>query len=74
MLLKKSKPYSGRKFVRFLRLYSDMTDLTPCSDCNITWSCGYKGLLLCRKINRYSRKIIYLPKDGNKRNENYLDL
>lgn len=51
-----------------------MTDLTPCNDCGLTWGCGCNGLILCRKINRYSRKIIYLPKDGNERNENYLDL
>lgn len=75
MLLKKSKPYFGGKFVRFLRAYSDKSEaISPCNDCYITWTCGSDRLKFCRKVNKYSDKIIYLPKSGNERNENYLDL
>ena len=76
MLLKKSKPYFGGKFVRFLRAYSDKSKaiISPCNDCNITWTCGDVRLKFCRKVNKYSQDIIYLPKAGNERNKNYLDL
>lgn len=75
MLLKKSKPYFGGKFVRFLRAYSDKSEVgSPCNDCYITWTCGEDRLRFCRKVNKYSQDIIYLPKVGNERNKNYLDL
>ena len=75
MLVKKSKPYPAGKFVRFLRVYSDKFKVeSPCNDCYITWTCGLDRLKFCRKVNKYSLDIIYLPKAGNEMNKNYLDL
>ena len=75
MLVKRSKPYQAGKFVRFLRASSDKSEaIFPCNDCGITWTCGEDRLKFCRKVNKYSDKIIYLPKAGNERNKNYLDL
>jgi hypothetical protein len=75
MLVKKSKPYPAGEFVRFLRAYSNSSEIgSPCDDCDITLTCGEDRLKFCRKVNKYSQDIIYLPKAGNERNKNYLDL
>jgi hypothetical protein len=60
-----------------LRTYSDRFEIgPPCNDCKITWACGKVDdrLVFCRKVNKNSEDIIYLPKDGNEENKNYLDL